>query len=294
MGQKTKSAEQNTQRHEEWPEAPCLLSDLDDNELEDNELEEGLPKWLQEAFEEPDDAPAPAIIIPYMDNEFLDWLVEYRRYDRKHAKTILSNYATAYEKLHEELQIDLYSGLKALQPETWHTGHKPEIVNEFAVNLVAAYVEMIEEELKDDPKSFSLAEQRAILAYHDFISWVGGLPESYPKKTWSFPLAEEFLEWLTPKHADAVKAYENSRKAVSSVRCLGVLLDATDESWESRMHELAATKDKDSRERLEEKIKQAVYDAIKARPPKSRKSVSNGLSNLHNYFIFLNQYHKTK
>lgn len=288
MEQELKNSELNTPLHgEQAKDCRQIL------ELCSDDICEGLPEWLKEAFDTLDDAPAPAFIIPYMNEEFLNWLVDHRQHDRKYAKTILSAYETAYERLNYELQIDLYAGLEALYPESLDTGHNSEAVNEFAVDLVAAYVEMMEEKLKDNPKSFSPAEQRAILAYYDFISWVGGLPEIYVKKTWRLPFADEFRDWLTPKHNDTIKAYENAVKTISSVKCFGMCLDPVSEYWETWMYELADARDKDSRKELEKKIMKSVSDAIEAFPSKSRKTISNGLTNLAKYFIFLDYKYKT-
>lgn len=280
--------ETKTPQHEELPKEhhPVLEPNGDGSY-------EGLPQFIKEALETPDDAPAPALIIPYMGNDFLNWLIEHRHYHKKRAKTILSAYETAYEKLNDVLHIDLYDGLRVLFPKEGNANHGYEVANEFAVDLVAVYVEMMEEELQNEPKSFSSTEQQAIFAYHDFISWTGGIPEKYAKKEWSLPFAKEFREWITPKCDDALKAYINSVKAVSSVKCLGRHLDSVGELWEELMHEFAETKDNDCRKELEERIKKIVCDAKEALPLKSRKSVRNGSTNLDKYFLFINHKYKT-
>lgn len=59
------------------------------------------------------------------------------------------------------------------------------------------------------------------------------------------------------------------------------------------MYELADARDKDSRKELEKRIMKSVSDTIEAFPPKSRKTISNGLTNLAKYFIFLDYKYKT-
>ena len=226
------------------------------------------------------------LIIPYKEDEFKRWLIENRKITNESAGRYVNHYMSAYERLFNIVELDLYDLLsKFIDEIPSNTGNS--LTKECAVNLTECYVEAIQEELDRDAGSFSKYELRAILAYHDFIAAITGDNSLTMPKSKNLPFEDKFVDWLC---VDLGMNYENAKKEASAAKTTGLLLNNLVDDKSDLLELASTTQDKDSRE----EILATLIDArgLFADEKKSPKTLQNGISALKKYFLFLNDRNK--
>ncbi len=227
-------------------------------------------------------------VIPYLEEAFEDWLVAERKISRKSAKDYIRAYESVYESLYDLVGIDLYEKLRAfIAVIPRKTGS--DFTRENAFELVDIYVETMQEELNENPLAYSNAEQRAILAYHDFILDFGGNhsnPKLLKDKAESLPDEEEFLEWLERTYG---YDYERARKIASSVKCVDLELRPLIDDQLSFLEKIRVIHSKEDRKRYVAMVEDDLNSKTNDITASTLKTIKNGLANIKIYITFLNE-----
>lgn len=226
-----------------------------------------------------------AFVVPYLQEEFKKWLIETRNIKEKSAEDYLRAYESAYESLYAELEIDLYGLLRSFIKEIPHkTGC--DLTKEFAPELVNIYLETMQEKLDENEDSFTKADLRAMMAYHDFIADITGSTESKVcmEKSTPLPDEEEFIAWLEKEYK---MGYENATRIISSVKRMDLILPSLVTDPMSFLDVLRAIPDNTKRKKYLDMVsekKGEVYSKSRG----SYKTILNGLANVKYYANFLN------
>ncbi len=155
---------------------------------------------------------------------------------------------------------------------------------EDAPKLVKIYIDAMQEKLDEDEKSFTLAEQRAIKGYHDFIIDLAGTSDT--KSMWSqLPDEDEFITWLESEFS---MDYKNAKKVANSVKQMDLRLPSLVSDPMSFLDVLTAIPDHSKRKKYLEKVSKSAY-RIYPHGNCSLKTIKNGLSNINFYINFLNR-----
>lgn len=225
------------------------------------------------------------LVVPYLREEFKNWLIETRDIKEKSAEDYLRAYESAYESLYEELEIDLYGLLRSfINDIPQETGS--DITKEIAPELVNIYLETMQEMLDEDEDAFTKADLRAIMAYHDFIV---DITDSHDIKVCMeqaapLPREEEFLAWLEKEYK---MDYENAKRIVSSVKRMDLVVPSLVSAPMSFLDVLRAIPDNTKRNKyldMVSKKKGEIYSKSRG----SYKTILNGLANIKYYANFLN------
>lgn len=226
------------------------------------------------------------LIIPYKGDEFKRWLIDNRKITNESAGRYVNHYMSAYERLFEIVELDLYDLLSEfIDKIPGNTGSS--LTKECAVGLTECYVEAIQEELDRDAGSFSKDELRAILAYHDFIAAITGDSSLTMPKSKNLPFEDKFVDWLCD---DLGMNYENAKKDASAAKIIGLLLNNLVDDESDLLESASTIQDKDSREEILATLINAR--GLFADEKKSPKTLQNGISALKKYFLFLNDRNK--
>lgn len=226
------------------------------------------------------------LMIPYLRDEFKNWLMTTRENKEKSAEDYLRTFESAYESLYEIVEIDLYSALRAFLT-TIPGETSSNFTKELAPELVNIYLEAIQEELDKNEDSYSKADFRAIAAYHDFIVYLvqSNDPKALQEKSKALPDEVEFLNWLEKEYKMDL---ENAGKIVSSVKRMDLVLPSMVTDLMTFLDVLRVIPDKTKREKyfdMVSKKKGQVYAKSKI----AYKTIQIGLSNIKYYINFLNQ-----
>lgn len=226
-----------------------------------------------------------ALVVPYLQDEFKDWLVARRGITHKAAEAHLRAYESGYESLYEQVDIDLYGLLRSFIKEIpSETGSN--FTKSVAVDLVNVYLETMQEMLDEDEDAFTKAELRAMMAYHDFIVEITESTEAKvcDEKSTPLPDEEEFFDWLETEYK---MDYENAKRIISSIRRMDLILPSLVSDPMSFIDVLRAIPDKSKRENyvaMASGRKEQIY----AKSNCKYKTIQNGLSNIKYYLNFLN------
>ncbi|MDE5719844.1 MAG: hypothetical protein K2I34_03615 [Paramuribaculum sp.] len=222
------------------------------------------------------------LTIPYLQEEFRNWLITTRDIKEKSADDYLRAYESAYEPLYDIVGLDLYSLLRSFLKEIpQNTGN--DASKEFAPDLVRIYLETLQEELAKNEDTYTQAELRALMKYHDFIVEISG-SRADKVSTKPLPDEEEFIAWL---EAEYKMDHTNAKRIVSSIKNMDLILPSLVRDPMSFVDVLRAIPDKDKRERYLAIVKQKKSQ-ISAKAACSNKTIQNGMGNIKYYLHFLN------
>lgn len=231
-----------------------------------------------------------ALVVPYLQDEFKKWLMETRDIKEKSAEDYIRAYESAYESLYEELEVDLYALLRSFMNDIpQKTGS--DLTKEFAPELVNIYLETMQEMLDEDEDSFTKADLRAMMAYHDFIADITDSSETKicMEKSTPLPDEEKFIAWLEKEYK---MDYENAKRIISSVKRMDLIFPSLVTNPMSFLDVLRAIPEKGKRENylaMVSKRKGQIYSKSRG----SYKTILNGLANIKYYLNFLNDNNKT-
>lgn len=225
--------------------------------------------------------------FPFLGDEFKTWLANERKLSEKYVAECIRNCENAYYSLYEIVEIDLVRTLRSwIVDIPTRTGESFSKIA--AVELINIYLETMQEELDRNEDAYTKAEIRAMMAYHDFISfYTGGSDSNLLKvKTPPLPDEDEFVLWIEQEYK---KGPIEVGKIVSSVARMGVILPSLVTEPMSFIDVLRALPTKSKRENY-------LAMVIRKRDKKdndiagcSQKTVQNGISNMRYYINFLNQ-----
>lgn len=225
------------------------------------------------------------LLVPYLSNEFMNWLIETRGIKEKSAEDYLRAYESAYESLYQELEVDLYGLLHSFIKEIpQKTGS--DLTKEFAPEFVNIYLEMMQEMLDEDEDAFTKANLRAMMAYHDFIADITDSSEKRVCMEKSTPLPDEneFLAWLEKEYK---MDYEKGNRIVSSIKRMDLILPSLVTDPMSFLDVLRAIPEKSKRENYLSMVSERKGQ-ICSKSRSSYKTILNGLANIKYYLKFLN------
>ena len=262
-------------------EADGLLSEIP--------LEEALPKWLYESLSDEDEDVEIACVLPYLEEEFKEWLIDKRGISAKSADDYLRAYVSGYDSLYEEVGIDLYHILESIFEGTSEE-KKFDLTKEDAPGLVEIYVETMLEKLDENEDAYTKAELRALTTYHAFIVEVSGSSDNtlVKEKSYSLPDEEEFLSWL---ETECRVDYENAKKIVSSVKRMDLILPSLvtePMTFLDVLRALPAGSKRKNYIKLVRTKKREIYRNADC----TYKTIQNGFANLNYYLNFLNDNNK--
>ncbi|MBD5180150.1 MAG: hypothetical protein HDT01_02495 [Bacteroidales bacterium] len=254
----------------EWVEAP---------------LEDIIPAWLHESLDNDDKDIELAMVEPYLQNEFKDWLINKRGISEKSADEYLRAYRSAYEALHKKIDIDLYSLLHSFLVEIPEKT-KCDLTKAEAPGLVLIYVDEMLKAFERKEKAFENIDLRVLTTYHAFITEISESSDKtfIKKKSVALPDEGEFLEWL--ENECRIK-FENAKKIVSSVKRMDLIMPSLVSDPMTFLDVLRAIPNKEKREKyikLVCKDKEAIYRNAGC----SYKTLKNGFTNIDYYLKFIN------
>lgn len=247
-------------------------------------LENVMPKWLYDAISDDYDNGV-AIVVPYLQDKFHQWLMDVRGINEKSADDYIRQYESGYDHLYEEVGIDLYHLLQTIFEGT-DEEYDGELTEEDAPDLVKIYLDKMLEKMDSQEDSYTKAELRAMASYHAFIVDLAGTGEEIFIKEKSTPLLDEreFTDWL---EAEYKMDYENAKKIAYSVRRMDLILPSLVTEPMTFLDVLRAIPINSKRNNyvnLVSKQKQRIYKNAKV----SYKTIQTGLSNIIFYLNFLN------
>ena len=270
---------------------PVHGSVLNENgEWIDAPLEDVIPQWLQESINDEDEDIEIAMVVPYLQNEFKEWLMDKRDISAKSADDYLRAYESGYDSLYEEVGLDLYHILQSIFEGT-SDETKFDLTKEDAPGLVEIYVETMLEKLDENEDAYTKAELRALTTYHAFIVDVAGASDKtlVKEKSCSLPDEEEFLSWL---ETECRVDYENAKKIVSSVKRMDLILPSLVHEPMTFLEVLRAFPAGSKRKNYV-KLVQTKKKEIYRNADCSYKTILNGFANITYYINFLNSNNKT-
>lgn len=279
----------------------------DDSHKQDFSVEQLLQEWLDKYgddeidFEIDDDNDGNvkeelevALVDPYMEDEFRQWLMEKRAIAKKSAGDYLRAYRSTYEQLYINIGIDLYDTLDLLFSIA--TDSPDNILSRNLKNhgplLVKIYVDAMEQQMEGKEvtdkkeKARQNAGLRALKAYHAFIADECGNTGRRLLKPKAKPLPDEeiFITWL---EKECRQTYGNACKIVSSIKLLDLILPSFVSEPMTFLDVLRAAPDK-----KRGKYIKYVCNRIHLRGSKKRgkhKTIANCLANTRTFYInFLN------
>ena len=265
---------------------PIHGMDLNENgEWVEVSLENIIPKWLYESLSEEDEDVEIAYVLPYLEDEFKEWLMNKRDISAKSADDYLRAYESGYNSLYEEVGIDLYHLLESIFKGT-SDETKSYLTKEDAPGLVEIYVETMLEELDENEDAYTKAELRALTTYHAFIVDVAGASDKtfIKEKSCTLPDELEFLSWL---EKECRVDYENAKKIVSSVKRMDLTLPSLVPEPMTFLNVLRALPAGGKRKnyiKLVRTKKKEIYRNADC----SYKTIQNGFANINYYLYFLN------
>ena len=241
--------------------------------------EKVLPQWLLHDYEDI------ALTVPYLKKRFMQWLVETRRIEKETAAKYVRSYSSAYELLHDQVGLDLYGLLHSFLIEI-PDKTKCDLTRETALTLVRIYIDAMWEILDEQNKAYTPTEQRAMLAYHDFIADLVGLPQEKLLKEKPSPLPDEdkFLSWLMSEYA---KDYNNAQKIVYSVRYMNMIFKSLLPDAMTFADALRAKPELRNVETYMDFISKNKQRLFATDNASEKKTIQNGLANLRFYLLFL-------
>ena len=253
-------------------------------------LENVIPKWLYESLSDEDEDVDIAYVLPYLQDEFKEWLMDKRGISSKSADDYLRAYESVYDSLYEEVGIDLYSMLESIFEGT-SDETKFDLTKEDAPGLIEIYVETMLEKLDENEDAYTKAELRALTTYHAFIVDVAGASDKtlVKEKSCSLPDEEEFLSWL---ETECRVDYENAKKIVSSVKRMDLILPSLVHEPMTFLDVLRALPAGSKRKNYV-KLVQTKKKEIYRNADCSYKTILNGFANITYYINFLNSNNKT-
>lgn len=224
--------------------------------------------------------------FPFLEQEFKAWLANERKLSDKYVAEYIRNCENAYYSLYDIVEIDLVKTLRS-----WIVDIPARTENSFskkaALELVNIYIETMQEELDRDEDAYTKGEIRAMMAYHDFISFYTGVSDSnlLKGKTPPLPDEDEFASWIEQEYKkDPIEA----GKIVSSVARTGMILPSLVSDPMSFIDVLRALPTKSKRESYLAMAVGANGKRESAHADCSHKTVQNGISNIRYYINFLN------
>lgn len=249
-------------------------------------LENAVPKWFYESLIMEDEEMEVAIVRPFMEDEFKEWLMATRKIKEKSADDYLNAFESGYDSLYEEVGIDLYDMLASIFAEMPEDSDN-NLTKEDAPELVKIYFDAMLEKIDKDEDSYTKAELRALASYHAFIVDMAGTDDRklIKEKTSPLPDEDEFRSWLETEYN---MDYENIGKIVSSVKRMDVILPSMVSDPMTFLDVLRALPKRSKKEnyiRLVRGQKRRIFKNANC----SYKTIQNGLSNVKYYINFLNR-----
>ncbi len=267
MTNNTDATALNPADNEEWEEISLedLLAKLPDYEDEESEI---------------------VMTVPYMMNEFRQWLIENRSISEKSADDYIRAYESAYESLYKLTGLNLYDLLRSFLTEI-PVRTKCDLTKKSAPELVKAYVDTIMEEREKDKDSYPTAAVLAMQAYHDFIVDVAEAHDRklLKKKAAPLPDEKEFISWLETERRIS---YDNAVKMANSVRNMDPELPSIVTNPMTFLEVLRALPTKRMQEKYIDMVKKQ-HQQIYANASCSYITIRNGFTNIGYYLNFLNR-----
>lgn len=260
-----------------------------DSSMVEIPLENAVPKRVYESLLTEDEEMEVAIVRPFMEAEFKEWLMATRKIKEKSADDYLNAFESGYDSLYEEFGIDLYDMLASIFAET-PEGSDYDLTKEDAPELVKIYLDAMLEKIDKDEDSYTKAELRALASYHAFIIDMMGVDDKklIKEKTSPLPDEEEFCSWLETEYK---MDYENARKIVSSVKRMDVILPSMVSDPMTFLDVLRALPQRSKQENYIRLVRGQKHRIFK-NADCSYKTIMNGLTNIKYYLNFLNRNNK--
>lgn len=224
-----------------------------------------------------------AIVAPYMETEFCNWLKEAHNItDKRYLQEFIDSYMSAYERIYNEVNVDVYSALGKLFKHG-------KSVADFALdyfNIVC--VATMDEMLESDKNAFTKMEIRSINYYMEFLASMTEYASDYTTVNLEIPYVEEFKVWL-----ESIKMqYDNIVKVISSMQCILSWYKYTSlySKYNNPYFTAIALETNKQREDFLELIDSESKQIIQQ--IHTKKTIQNSMSNIRQYFNFLNGYLK--
>lgn len=266
------------------------LNLTENGERVETPLENVIPNSFDEGISEEDEEVEIAFVVPYLEDEFKQWLMDKRGITAKSANEYIRAYESAYESLYDIVELDLYDSLHMLLEEI------PELMNSdkskaMAPGLVEVYVETMLEELDADEDAYTKAELRAMTTYHAFIVELSGSSDKkfIKEKTTSLPDENDFLSWLEKEYK---MNYDEAGKIVSSVKNMDLILPSLVSDPMTFLDVLRALPAGSKRKNYIKMVR-TKKKAITRNAHCSYKTIQNGFANIIYYLNFLNEKNKS-
>lgn len=224
-----------------------------------------------------------AIVAPYMETKFCDWLKEAHHItDKRYLQEFIDSYMSAYERIYNEVNVDVYSAFVKLFK---HGNSLADFALDF-FNIVC--VDTMYEMLESDENAFTKKEIRSINYYMEFLASMTEYASDYTTVKLEIPYVEEFKVWL-----ESIKMqYENIVKVISSMQCILSWYKYTSlySKYNNPYFTAIALETNKQREDFLELIDSESKHIIQQ--IHTKKTIQNSMSNIRQYFNFLNGYLK--